>query len=40
MSVSGIAPQLTGTKGLSRREPLSWMRRAASSLPLPDSPEM
>jgi hypothetical protein len=38
MSVSGIAPQFTGTKGLSRRAPLSWISRAASSLPLPDSP--
>src|SRR2546430_6534706 len=27
------------SKGLSRRAPFSWIRRAASSLPLPDSPE-
>ena len=25
---------------VSRRAPFSWIRRAASSLPLPDSPEM
>ena len=35
-----MAPQFTGTNGLSRRAPFSWIRRAASSLPLPDSPEM
>ena len=37
---SGMAPQFTGTKGLSARGPSSCMRRAASSLPVPDSPLM
>src|SRR3569833_649771 len=40
MSSLGMAPQLTGMKGLSARGPLSWMRRATSSLPTPDSPLM
>src|SRR5437879_907264 len=40
MSSVGIAPQFTATKGPSRRAPLSWIMRAASSLPVPDSPQM
>ena len=40
MRFSGIAPQFTGTKGPSDRLLCWWIRRAASSLPLPDSPEM
>ena len=35
-----MAPQLTGTKGPSRRGPDSWMSFATNSLPVPDSPEM
>ena len=34
----GMAPQFTGTKGWSRRAESSWMLRATSSLPVPDSP--
>jgi len=40
MSSVGIAPQLTGTKGPSRRGPDSWMSLATNSFPVPDSPEM
>ena len=40
MSSDGIAPQLTGTNGPSRRGPDSWISRATSSLPVPESPEM
>ena len=40
MRFSGIAPQLTATKGAVERGPSSWIIRAARSLPLPDSPEM
>ena len=40
MSMSGIPPQLTTTKGLSLRLELSWMARAISSLPVPLSPLM
>ncbi len=36
----GIAPQLTGTKGPSRRGPDSWISLATSSLPVPDSPKI
>jgi len=36
--VLGIAEQLMGTKGMSRRELLWWMTRAKSSLPVPVSP--
>ena len=36
----GIAPQLTGTNGPAARGPSSWMERATSSLPVPDSPLM
>ena len=32
------APQLTATNGRSARGELKWMARAASSLPVPDSP--
>ncbi len=35
-----MAPQLTATKGCSARGPPRWIIRAASSLPLPDSPLM
>ena len=35
---SGIAPQLTVTKGLALRSLEPWMARAISSLPTPDSP--
>ena len=38
ISSAGIAPQLTGTKGPAARAPCSWMVRATSSLPTPDSP--
>lgn len=38
--LGGIAPQFTGTNGRSIRGPCSWIRRATSSLPLPDSPLM
>ena len=38
ISPSGMAPQLTETKGLSRRGLLKWMARATSSLPVPLSP--
>ena len=37
-SVSVSAPQLTATNGRSLRGELKWMARAASSLPVPDSP--
>ena len=40
MSSVGIAPQLIATNGPSRRGPDSWIMRATSSLPVPDSPEM
>ena len=40
ISSDGIAPQFTGTNGLSLRGPDSWISRAASSLPVPESPEM
>jgi len=40
ISSAGIAPQLTGTKGPAARAPCSWMVRATSSLPTPDSPRM
>src|SRR5215216_5391507 len=40
MSVSGIAEQLISTKVLSRRALLSWIARAASSLPVPVAPVM
>ena len=40
MSSVGMAPQLTATNGPSRRAPLSWIMRATSSLPVPDSPQM
>ena len=36
--VSGMATQFTATKGLSLRRLTSWMARAKSSLPVPDSP--
>ena len=36
--VSGIAPQLTATKGWPARALTSWIARATSSLPVPDSP--
>ena len=37
-SLSGSAPQLTGTKAREAREPCRWMARATSSLPVPVSP--
>ena len=37
---SGMAPQLTATKGLARRSPEPWMARAINSLPMPDSPSI
>ena len=40
ISSAGIAPQLTGTNGPLARAPSSWMVRATSSLPTPDSPAM
>src|SRR5215216_62075 len=40
MSVSGIAEQLISTKALSRRGLISWIARAASSLPVPVAPVM
>ena len=33
-----MAPQLTATKGCAARVLTSWMARATSSLPVPDSP--
>ncbi len=39
-SVSGTAPQLSATNGLSRRSELKWIARATISLPVPDSPVM
>jgi len=38
MSSSGMAAQLTSTKGCDRRVDIVWMARATSSLPLPFSP--
>src|SRR5918995_3543474 len=38
MSVSGMAEQLISTKALSRRGLMSWIARAASSLPVPVAP--
>jgi hypothetical protein len=38
--LSGIAPQLTVTKGLPRRSPEPWIARASTSLPTPDSPSI
>src|ERR1044072_1643929 len=40
MSVSGMAEQLISTKVLSRRGLMSWIARAASSLPVPVAPVM
>ena len=40
ISSEGMAPQFTGTNGPSARAPQSWIRRATSSLPVPDSPVM
>jgi hypothetical protein len=40
MSVGGIAPQSTTSKGRRARGEASWSERAASSLPVPDSPVM
>ena len=37
-SVSDTAPQFSATNGRSRRGELTWMARATSSLPVPDSP--
>ena len=37
-SVSGIAPQLSDTIGLSRRSEWKWIACATSPLPVPDSP--
>ena len=34
----GIAAQFTGTNGLSARSDSEWIERAATSLPVPDSP--
>src|SRR5690242_15202885 len=39
-SSEGMAPQLTATKGRLRRGLRSWMARAATSLPVPDSPRI
>ena len=38
MSSAGMAPQFTATKGMAERGESSWMARATSSLPVPDSP--
>jgi len=38
ISPSGMAPQFTETKGLSRRKLLKWIARATSSFPVPLSP--
>src|SRR5215217_3408646 len=38
MSVSGMAEQLISTNALSRRGLMSWIARAASSLPVPVAP--
>ena len=35
---SGMAAQFTATNGCGARGPFSWMARAATSLPVPDSP--
>ena len=40
ISSDGIAPQFTGTNAPPAREPCSWISRATSSLPTPDSPLM
>src|SRR6476619_68614 len=40
MSVSGMAEQLISTKALSQRGLMSWIARAASSLPVPVAPVM
>ena len=40
MSVSGMAEQLMSTKVLLRRGLMSWIARAASSLPVPVAPVM
>ena len=40
ISSGEIAPQFTGTKGPFARAPSPWMRRAITSLPVPDSPWM
>jgi hypothetical protein len=37
---SGMAAQLTPTKGRSWRSERLWMKRASTSLPVPDSPEI
>jgi len=37
---SGIEGQLTATNGLSALVPIWWIKRAASSLPVPDSPRI
>ena len=39
ISSDGIAPQLTGTKLPSRRGLKSWIKRATTSLPVPDAPD-
>jgi len=39
-SVSGMAAQLTAMNGLARRGDRSWIPRATSSLPVPDSPSI
>ena len=39
-SSAGIAPQLTGTKGPLFRPDTSWIARATTSLPVPDSPKI
>src|SRR3989475_1531716 len=39
-SVSGIAAQFTATNGLLRRGERSWIPRATSSFPVPDSPSI
>ena len=38
ISSAGMAPQFTATKGMAARGESSWMARATSSLPVPDSP--
>jgi hypothetical protein len=40
ISASGIAEQSTTTNGRDARDEWSWTARAASSLPVPDSPSM
>ena len=39
-SSAGMAPQLTGTNGRPARGDESWIARATSSLPVPDSPRI